>query len=156
MIGAKKIDCIVVELKHPKITLGEKELSQVKKYMRVILEQPDFNGANREWRFYLVGNKFDKYLESEIESNKSHGEDGLVLKVNNYRIYVKRWDEVFNDFEIRHKHLHEKLNLDRSKISREIAASKEEIGAALAANAAAANLKPDANEVSETVSGGKP
>jgi hypothetical protein len=140
VIGAKKVESIVVELKHPKITLGEKELSQVKKYMSVILEQPDFNGSNREWRFYLVGKSYNDYIAREMKTNQSHGEEGLVFRIDNYRIYVKNWDDVFTDFEIRHNHLHEKLNLDRAKISQEInvATSKEEIGTALQKSSAAA------------------
>lgn len=37
------IDNIVVELKHPKVKLGEKELSQVKTYMNVIMSDSRFN-----------------------------------------------------------------------------------------------------------------
>lgn len=143
-VGAKKVESIVVELKHPKITIGEKELSQVKRYMSVILAQPEFNGTNREWRFYLVGKSFNDYIEREMKTNQSHGEDGLVFRIENYRIYVKHWDDIFTDFDIRHKHLHDKLNLDRSKISQEIASTKEGIGAALK-NSSATTLQPKTN-----------
>ena len=53
------IDNIVVELKHPKVKLGEKELSQVKTYMNVIMSDSRFNASNMRWKFYLVGNDFD-------------------------------------------------------------------------------------------------
>ena len=113
------VENVVIELKSPTIKLGEKELSQVKKYMGVILEQPDFNANNYCWEFYLIGNDFDtsKYLDREIENSKQHGERSLVFKSDNYKIYVKKWSEIFNEFECRHSFLNKKLQLQREKLS---------------------------------------
>jgi len=47
-------------LKHPSITLGEIQLSQVKKYLSVILSNEHFNASNMTWEFYLVGNRFSQ------------------------------------------------------------------------------------------------
>ncbi len=106
---------IVIELKHPRIGLGEKEVSQVKKYFRVILSQDEFNGSNRFWEFYLVGNKFNKsgFIESELRNARHHGEKSLIFSDERYKIYVKTWDEIFADFEMKHKFLNEKLRLER-------------------------------------------
>jgi len=88
----------------------------VKKYWSVIRSQPEFNAPNNTWEFYLVGNRFDTsgYLEGEIESAKGHGERSLVFATSNCKIYVKTWSEIFNEFEIRHKFLLDKLDPDRS------------------------------------------
>lgn len=116
-INCNGYDNIVIELKHPNIRLGEKELNQVKKYMDVILEQPEFNAVNFKWEFYLVGNKFSgKYIEREIKNAKSHGEQSLVYKVDNYKIFVKSWSDIFAEFEMKHKYLNEKLELERDKL----------------------------------------
>lgn len=117
-ISSSGYNNIVVELKHPNIHLGEKELSQVKKYMSVILSQPEFNANNMHWEFYLVGNEFGEsnFIENEIKSNQSHGEKSLVFKVDRYKIYVKKWSEVFAEFEMKHKYLNDKLELERGKI----------------------------------------
>lgn len=114
-----QINNIVVELKHPKITLGEKELRQVKKYLSVIFSEPMFNASNRTWDFYLVGKDFDGYIVGEMDSNKNHGEKHLVYKRSspNYRIFDLRWSEIFANFEIKHKYLLEKLKMERDKIS---------------------------------------
>jgi hypothetical protein len=60
---------IIVELKHPLIRLGEKELTQVKTYMNVILKEPEFNGNNMSWEFFLVGSTFNtkKEIENALE-----------------------------------------------------------------------------------------
>jgi hypothetical protein len=47
---------IIVELKHPKITLTSKEFNQIKTYMNTIRGEERFNSPNIEWEFYLVGN----------------------------------------------------------------------------------------------------
>ena len=109
---------VIVELKHPNINIGETQLSQVKKYMDVIFKQAEFNDPNATWDFYLVGNKFttNGYIEGEIENCRNHGEKSLVYKVRNFKIYVKKWSEVFNEFELKYKWLNEKLELERDKL----------------------------------------
>lgn len=108
------VNSVVVELKHPSITLGEKELTQVKKYMNVIVNEDDFNGSNLFWEFYLVGNDYNSYIEGEITNAENHGEKSLVYKVNKYKVYVKKWSEIFTEFELRHKFLNDKLELERN------------------------------------------
>ena len=112
------INNVVVELKHPLVTLGEKEFQQVKKYMSVIVEQEEFNAANMTWEFYLVGKKFDTsgYVEREIKNAKHHGEKSLAYLVDNYKIYVNKWSEIFTEFELRHRFLYDKLDFERSKL----------------------------------------
>ncbi len=115
-LKGQEINNIVVELKHPRITLGSKEFQQVKTYMEVLLEQPEFNGANMTWDFYLVGNKYNKSIIREIENAKVHGERHLAYKVDNWKIYVLKWSEVFAGFALRHDFVREKLELERSKL----------------------------------------
>lgn len=117
-IGEHSISNVVIELKNPSIKLGATQLDQVKTYMRVILEQPEFNASNMMWDFYLIGNEFDAtgYIEGEFENARSHGERSLAYRAKQYRIYVKTWSEIFTEFEMRHKFLIEKLQLERDKI----------------------------------------
>ena len=118
LLNNDSINNVVVELKHPRVNLGSKELEQVKRYMGVILEQDEFNAPNMSWEFYLIGNGFDTsgYIEREIKNSKFHGEKSLVYSVDNYKIYVKTWSEIFAEFELRHKFLNEKLKLERARL----------------------------------------
>jgi hypothetical protein len=121
-INSNTIENIVIELKHPKIKLGEVEVSQVKTYMDVITSAPDFNASNMSWKFYLVGNDFDSssYIRREIQSNRQWGKSGLIQHVDEngitYEIYVKKWSELFSDFEIRHNFLLSKLEMRRNAL----------------------------------------
>lgn len=117
-VGINKIKNIVVELKHPNIILSNKQLDQVKKYMNVIIKTPKFNATNYEWRFYLVGNKYNDEIMNELENKKQYGEDSLVFSVERYKIYVKTWSELFADFEMRYNHLNKQLNLEKSKLEK--------------------------------------
>jgi Histidine kinase-, DNA gyrase B-, and HSP90-like ATPase len=116
--GVQKIEHVVVELKHPLVNIGEKQLTQVKKYMNVILSQDEFNAPNMTWKFYLIGNDFDTSgdIEGEFENAKSHGESSLVYSVKNYKIYVKKWSEIFTEFDLKHDFLYKKLSLEREKV----------------------------------------
>jgi hypothetical protein len=133
---------IVVELKHPALKLGENELTQVKKYMNVIMNEPQFNGNNMSWEFYLVGADFNTKgeIEAALDNAKPHGERSLAFKTGQYKIYVKKWSEIINDFEMKHKFLNDKLQLERRMLN-EVHASAGEIVKSATANTAAIQRK---------------
>lgn len=113
-----RIENVVLELKHPhNIKLGKKELDQVYDYYQVIKSEPRFNASNMDWKFFLIGSKFDSkgYIESQIETHKILGEAGLAFK-GEYKVYVFRWSEVFAEFELRHNFLNQKLELERDRL----------------------------------------
>lgn len=133
-ILVNRIENIVVELKHPLISLGQEQYTQVHKYLQVITSQPEFNASNMFWEFYLVGRKFDTtgYIEDLIETNKNHGSPHLILSKDNGRVkvYAKKWSEIFADFEIKHKFLNDKLKLERDQLTNELHSAKEVVEAA--------------------------
>ncbi|NII29752.1 hypothetical protein HB364_32035 [Pseudoflavitalea sp. X16] len=118
-ILTNEIRNIVVELKHPALKLGEQELTQVKKYMNVIMNEPQFNGNNMGWEFYLIGADFNNKGEiaAALDNARPHGEKSLAFKTGQYKIFVKKWSEVINDFEMKHKFLNDKLQLERKSLN---------------------------------------
>jgi hypothetical protein len=119
-----KIENIVVELKHPLISLGSSQYNQVYNYMELIQKQPEFNAPNMSWEFYLIGNKFDSsnFIQNHINTNRPHGINSLMMLLNEGRIkvYAKTWSEIFAEFEIKHNYLNEKLKLEREQLTLEI------------------------------------
>lgn len=117
------IENIVVELKSPKIKLGEVECSQVKTYASVIASASEFNASNMRWKFFLVGKEYDssKYIQREKKSNQTWGKSNLIQHVDDddvhYEIFVLKWSDIFANFEIRHKFLIDRLKLKREKLS---------------------------------------
>ena len=108
---------VVVELKRPTVPLGEEQLSQVKKYMRVIKSDDRFNASNVKWTYFLVGNRLNKngYIQDEIEGHKTLGEPHLVHADSNgnNKIYVLTWSDIFDEFSLRHEYLMRKLELEK-------------------------------------------
>lgn len=116
---------VIVELKSPSVNLGSKELLQVDDYRTTILNEPQFNSNVAKWDFILVGNQFDSYIEGQIKNSKHHGEKSLVYNVENFKIYVKTWSGIFDEFEIAHEFLNEKLKLDKDKLIGELTSAEK-------------------------------
>ena len=129
---SKTLENIVVELKRPNVNLGEVEVSQVKAYMGLIYDESRFNSPDSLWTFILVGNEFDKtrYIERELDSNKTWGKKNLIQHVDDagqhYDIYVRTWSSIFDEFEIRHKFLLDKLEMKRKALTAQYK-SKEDL-----------------------------
>lgn len=85
--------------------------------MDVVLHQPEFNAGNMSWEFYLIGNDYNEHIVGELESHEPHGQNHLVYKRSNYRIFVPKWSEVIINFELRHNFLLSRLKLERSKLA---------------------------------------
>ena len=89
--------------------------------MRLVRRQDQFNRPNLTWRFYLVGNAFDTlgYMDGEISNAQRLGEPSLVHSQddNKIRIYVKKWNEIFDEFEVRHRYVENQLKLRRRDLA---------------------------------------
>lgn len=108
---------VVVELKRPTVPLGEDQLSQVKKYMRVIKSDDRFNASDVKWTYFLVGNRLNKngFIQDELEGHKNLGEPHLVYADGNgkNKIYVLTWSDIFDDFSKRHDYLMRKMEFEK-------------------------------------------
>lgn len=113
-----RVNNIVLELKSPSSIrrLTQKEFGQVQTYMSTILSVDQFNAGNYFWEFYLIGQDYDEFINNQLENSKHHGEFGLAFKVKNYKIYVKRWSEVFNEVDLRLQWINEKLDVEKDKL----------------------------------------
>ncbi len=116
-----KRKCILVELKHPKKPLGDKEFSQVKKYLKVVTATDQFNGDDIIWEFHLVGNRFTRdndEIPNAIESTKQYGKKNLavVSHAHNYEVYVQKWSDIKVELEHRLRFLQEQLELQRESL----------------------------------------
>jgi hypothetical protein len=60
---------VVIELKAPKVTLTSKELTQIKDYALSVSRDPRYHRvAGVRWHFWLVSDKYDDFVQSEIAS----------------------------------------------------------------------------------------
>lgn len=100
---------IIVELKRPDVIIGNEQFQQVERYLRFIVEDERFNSVTRNWKFILIGKKVDDYIKDLYENQKLKGKKFLIQSIKRYEIYAMTWDDLFRLFEIKHKHLIDKL-----------------------------------------------
>lgn len=127
--GARKIedasgnelsDNLIVELKAPKVVLTKKVFRQIEDYMDFIRKQPSFNSQFCQWKFMAVCNEIDENVKSLYKTYEIFGRKGLALKKDNYEIYVLTWSDIFYSFELRHKFLLDKLQMDKEAVAAEL------------------------------------
>ena len=128
---------LVVEIKNPTTIkkLTNKEYGQIEKYIDVIMKQDCFNDNREQWNFYLIGQDYDDIVERKIIKK----ETGLCIDDGNCKLYVKKWSQIINDIELRHKYLLEKLKLERQDLSN--ANTLDEVMDELSNNSAVVNNK---------------
>lgn len=112
---------IIVELKSPEIELGVEVYRQIEDYMNLISKEKKFNSTLRRWKFIAVCVEISNDIKEKYDTFKDRGNKFLVYQQRNYEIYAMTWDDVFKNFEIRHRYLLDKLNYDKSILQKELA-----------------------------------
>ena len=84
------------------------------------MKEDQFNSQTRRWKFYVISNKVDDYIEKQYEAFKDKGKRFLVHQAGKYEIYAMTWDDLFRTFEIKHSYLLEKLEFDKNAIKEEL------------------------------------
>lgn len=124
-----RVNNIIIELKAPEVHLGQVQLDQVKGYLSIIKKESRFNADSFDWTYILIGTKFDSsgYVENELESNAQHHLSGLVQKVANHRIFVKKWSDLINECEDRLDFLNSKLKIQKENLVKDIKTPDEAV-----------------------------
>lgn len=115
-----KVKNIVVELKHPKITLWNEQFDQVRNYMTTILKEDRFNWKWYEWRFYLIWNRCNSDIDGLKENAKHHWKD-IIYKDsrNNYTIFCKSWSDIIEENKTKLNFIKKQLDLKENFILNE-------------------------------------
>jgi hypothetical protein len=105
------LENLIIELKRPSCTIGEKEISQIKNYAYAVEENEYFDKEKTKWKFILLGVKLDNYAiremnqQGRVRGNIYRSDDG------NIEVWVKEWNQVINDAKGKYRYLQEKLEL---------------------------------------------
>lgn len=126
---------VVVEIKNPTTIkqLKSEQLTQIERYLDVILKQDCFNDSKEYWSFILIGQDYDDIVGRRITDKHT----GLVQKGDNYSLFVKKWSEITNEVERKLKYLLDKLKIERARLSN--ATSLHDVMEETVSNSAAAN-----------------
>lgn len=106
---------LVVELKRPTVTIGSKEISQVKDYAFAIAEDDRFESLKTRWSFWVISNTLD--ASGKREARQSGRPRGQVYKSEegNIEVWCKTWPEIIDECKARMRFVQEKLqaNIDK-------------------------------------------
>lgn len=104
-------DRLVVELKRPSVRLGDKELTQIRRYARALAGHPGV-GPSR-WTFWLVGSEPHEDIKGELKQQDR--EWGHISKAENYDIRVTTWGRLIDQAERRFSFYREQLSYSASQ-----------------------------------------
>ncbi|MFC6100551.1 ATP-binding protein [Olivibacter domesticus] len=111
---------IMVELKRPTVVIGKEQLRQIEDYLDFITRQDEFNSQTRVWKFFVISNKIDDYVVKQYQEFQDKGKRYLVKSWGNLEIFAMTWDDLFRNFQVKHRFLLDKLDFDRKAIEEEL------------------------------------
>lgn len=105
---------LIIELKAPKVKIGDKEIQQIKKYAYAVADDERFCHLDTRWNFWVISNDLDKY--AKIETRQKDKPRGQVIQTDNgITVWVKTWSEILEECNSRMKFLREKLDCSLDK-----------------------------------------
>lgn len=101
---------LIVELKRPKVSIGDDEVRQIKTYYNIIKKRPEF--SNWKIDFIVISSDIDQDVwDGEIKDKRTgllrYSEDNPFKK-----IYVKRWGDILDQNDRTYENLRQSLDLD--------------------------------------------
>jgi len=102
---------LVVELKAPKVNLGQKELMQIANYAQTVANHAGHSGDKTRWKFVVVSGKIDR---NQIEPfvSQEHRDPALISDKGTYTIWAYEWGTLIQEAKWRMEHLRQVLRYE--------------------------------------------
>ena len=107
-------EIMVVELKSPKCSIGQKELNQIDKYAYTIEKHSSLPNDKVKYKLILVSSKLNDYAKSKMKSaSETHKKPFLydIKSEKNIEIYVIEWKELIEQNKRKLNYLSSKLTV---------------------------------------------
>lgn len=101
---------LVVELKAPKVKIGQKEINQIESYAFAVADDERFNTIDTNWHFWIISNELDSYTKHRLSSDKL--DRGILHSARGITIWVKTWGELINECKHRLEFIRQQLNIN--------------------------------------------
>ncbi|TMR99009.1 type I restriction enzyme HsdR N-terminal domain-containing protein [Nonomuraea basaltis] len=102
---------LVVELKAPKVRIGQTEVAQIKSYAEAIVSDPQFRDARVSWDFWVVSTEMDEIVRRDAKApNRPPG--CIAEWEGGVRIWARTWCEIIDDCEDRLHFYRDRVNHD--------------------------------------------
>lgn len=108
----KQRDHLVVELKAPKVKIGQKEVAQIQSYAFAVTKDERFKSLDTAWTFMVISNDLDDY--ADLLAQQDNTPEGCIYQSGKISIYVKRWSELIEENKMRLRFYKDRLELNIS------------------------------------------
>lgn len=101
---ADELEHLVIELKRPKVNIGDEEVTQVEKYAISVADDERFRRVNGvKWTFWAISDDIDKYAAYRMD------ERGVISSKDNITVGIMTWAQVIEENKARLQFFQEKL-----------------------------------------------
>jgi hypothetical protein len=108
-----EIEFLVVELKAPKVKIGQKELNQIENYAFAVSADERFRGLKSRWEFWIISNDMDEHARRK--ANQQNYPRGTIFQSDENNITmiikVKTWSEIIAENKYRYNFVKTHLDL---------------------------------------------
>ncbi|MGR5118477.1 ATP-binding protein [Vibrio astriarenae] len=101
---------LVVELKAPKVPIGQKEINQIESYAFAVEKDQRFTSLDTQWHFWLISNELTDYARMRLEDDRY--ENGILSSTKNRTIWIKTWGELINECKHRMEFIRQQLDMN--------------------------------------------
>jgi hypothetical protein len=116
---ANEREHLIIELKAPRVSIGQKEIGQINSYAIAVADDERFRSLNTRWEFWVISNDYDKYAKMQL--TQQNYADGVIFKTDpnagiNITIRIKTWSELLQECKHRLQFIKQQLNynIDRN------------------------------------------
>ena len=101
---ADELEHLIVELKRPKIKIGDEEITQVEKYAISVANDERFRTVNGvTWTFWVISDDVDEYAAFRMDDR------GVISSKDNISVGIRTWGQIIEENKARLQFFQEKL-----------------------------------------------
>lgn len=104
---ADELEHLVVELKAPRVKLGNDELNQIQGYAFSVMDDERFHRRSVRWAFWVISDSMDRFAEQRILEREQ--DSGTIYRKEKSVIAVKTWAEIVDENKARLQFFQERL-----------------------------------------------
>ena len=101
---ADELEHLIVELKRPKVKIGDDEITQIEKYAISVANDERFRTVNGvKWTFWAISDDVDQYAAYRMD------DQGVISSKDNITVGIKTWAQIIEENKARLQFFQEKL-----------------------------------------------
>ena len=101
---ANELEHLIVELKRPKVKIGDEEITQVEKYAISVSNDERFRSVNGvKWMFWALSDDVESYAHYRMDDS------GIISSKDNISVGIKTWAQIIDENKARLQFFQEKL-----------------------------------------------